>query len=148
LFEESAHLLFSDFNASDAASAEAVAWTRVEDLFRATINRFANKKRRKRAQLAHLTSLTVFSRVLRATGLKGRWLRTMARWDSDPYFMERFLEKSCKAVVSALLRFSARQKKNEPAFYKAVESVKPAVDSAVRRVRRKIRRYYWYFLGN
>jgi hypothetical protein len=120
----------------------------VDSIFRNTIYQFANQKRRKRGQLAELASLTVFNRVLRSTGLKGGFLRTMNRWDSDNYDLERFLEQSCKVVVSSLLRCSSRHKKNEPAFYKALESVKPAVETSVWRSRRKIREVYHECLGH
>jgi hypothetical protein len=139
LFEEAAHRLFGDYDASDAARAEAVAWTHVDYVFRATIGQLGNKKRRKRGQLAELASLTVFNRVLRATGLKTNFMRCMSRWDIEAVWLEEFLETACKVIVSALLRCSARDKKNEPAFYKATESVKSAVDSAAWRSRRKIR---------
>jgi hypothetical protein len=139
LFEEAAHRLFSDYDASDKARAEAVAWTHVDDVFRTTISHLGSKKRRKRAQLAELASLTVFNRVLRSTGLKAGFMRSMSRWDTESFWLEGFLETACKAIIAALLRCSAREKKNEPAFYKAVENVKPAVETAAYRCRRKIR---------
>jgi len=148
LFEDSAHGLFSDYDASEKSRAEAVAWTRVDSVFRDTIYQFANQKRRKRAQLAELASLTVFNRVLRSTGLKAGFLRDMSRWDCQRYNLEWFLEKACKVVVSSLLRCSSQHKKNEPAFYKALESVKPAVDTSVWRSRAKIRKFYRDCLGN
>jgi hypothetical protein len=148
LFEDSAHGLFSEYDASENTRAEAVTWTRVDSIFRNAIYQFANQKRRKRGQLAELASLTVFNRVLRSTGLKSAFLRTMNRWDSDHYDLERFLEHSCKVVVSSLLRCSSQHKKNEPAFYKALESVKPAVETSVRRSRRKIREVYREYLGH
>jgi len=147
LFGQRAPDLFSDYDASDKARSEALAWARVDDTFRTTINRFRNKKRRKRAQMAELASLTVFNGVLRATGLKQAFLRAMARWSSDGHYAAEFLDKSCRAVVSALLHCSSRDKKNEPAFYKALKSVKPAVDSAIWRSRRKVRTYYNYYLA-
>jgi hypothetical protein len=139
LFEEAAHRLFGDYDASDAARAEAVAWTHVDDVFRATISRLGNKKRRKRGQLAELASLTVFSRVLKATGLKANFMRCMSRWEIEAVWLEEFLEVACKAILSALLRCSARDRKNEPAFYKSTESVKSAVETATWRSRKKIR---------
>jgi hypothetical protein len=139
LFEEAAHRLFGDYDASDAARAEAVAWTHVDYIFRATIGELGNKKRRKRGQLAELASLTVFNRVLRATALKANFMRCMSRWDIEAVWLEEFLESSCKTIIAALLRCSARDKKNEPAFYKAAESVKSAVDTAAWRCRRKVR---------
>lgn len=147
LFEESAHGLFSDYDASEASRAEAVAWTRVDDVFRWSIGQFASKKRRKRGQLAELAALTVFNRALRATNLKGAFLRAMTRWDTDKPEIEQFLVSACKTVVSALLQCSARHKKNEPAFYKAEETVRPAVASAVWRSRRRIRKAYRSYLG-
>jgi hypothetical protein len=148
LFEDSAHGLFSDYDASENTRAEAVTWTRVDSIFRNTIYQFANQKRRKRGQLAELASLTVFNRVLRTTGLKSGFLRTMRHWDADNKDLERFVEQSCKVVVSSLLRCSSQHKKNEPAFYKALESVKPAVETSVRRSRRKIREVYREYLGH
>jgi hypothetical protein len=62
------------------------------------------------------------------------------QFDSDPKF------PSLPPQIP-LLRCSATQKKNEPAFYKAIESVSPAVDSAVWRSRRKIRDLYGQHLG-
>jgi hypothetical protein len=139
LFEEVAARLFGDYDSSESARAEAVAWTHVDYVFRATIGGLGNKKRRKRGQLAELSALTVFNRVLRNTGLKGKFMRAMSRWETESVWLEEFLETACKAIVAALLRCSARDKKNEPAFYKAVENVKPAVESASWRCRRKIR---------
>lgn len=148
LFKHSAHGLFSDYDASETARAAAVAWTRVDDSFRSTINHFGNQKRRKRGQMAELASLTVFHAVLRSTGLKGAFLRTMSHWHSDNFAQERFMEQACKVIISSLLRTSAQHKKNEPAFYKALESVKPAVETSVRRSRRKIRELYRNHLGH
>jgi hypothetical protein len=148
LFEDSAHGLFSDYDASEKSRAEAVAWTRVDSVFRDTIYQFANQKRRKRAQLAELACLSVFNRVLRSTALKAGFLRDMSRWDCQRYNLEWFLEKSCKVVISSLLRCSSQHKKNEPAFYKALESVKPAVDTSVWRSRAKIRKFYRECLGH
>jgi hypothetical protein len=147
LFKDSAHRLFSDYDASESARAEAVAWARTDSVFRWTLNGFANRKRRKRAQIAQLASLAVFNRVLRATGLKSSFFRAMSRWDSDKHLIEPFLECAFKAVMSALLRCSAQHKKNEPAFYKALESVKPAVESATWRARRKVRQCFREYLG-
>jgi len=148
LFMGPAERLFSDFDASEKSRAEAIAWARVDDIFRATINRFVNKKRKKRAQLAQLASLRVFHRVVQSTQLKGGFLRAMGRWDSDNYALEQFLEKSFKAVMSALLRCSSQHKKNEPAFYKALESVKPAVHSATWHSQRKVRESYHQYLSS
>jgi hypothetical protein len=148
LFSKRALKLFKDYDVSEKTRAEAVAWARVDDSFRTTIYRLGNKKRRKRGQLAELASLTVFHRVLRRIRLKNGFLRAMTRWDTDSQSIERFLEMSCKVVLSALLRCSSQYKKNEPAFYKALQSVKPAIDSAVWRCRRKVRQYYSDYLGN
>lgn len=148
LFMDSAQRLFSDYDASEKSRAEAVAWGRVDDIFRTTINQFENKKRRKRAQLAQLASMRVFHRVIQSTGLKVGFLRAMTRWDSDNYALEQFLEKSFKIVVSALLRCSSQHKKNEPAFYKALESVKPAVRSATWHSRSKVRQCYHQYLNS
>lgn len=148
LFMDSAQRLFSDYDASEKSRAEAVAWVRVDDIFRATINQFASKKRRKRAQLARLASMRVFHRVIRSAGLKVGFLRAMTRWDSDNYALEQFLAKSFKIVISALLRCSSQHKKNEPAFYKALESVKPAVRSATLHSQRKVRRCYHHYLSS
>jgi hypothetical protein len=147
LFMDSAQRLFSDYDASENSRAEAVTWARVDTIFRWTIYGFANDKRKKRAQLAELASLQVFHKALQSTGLKNGFLRAMARWESESDSLEPFLEKSFKVVMAALLRYSARAKKNEPAFYKALESVKPAVNFATRRSRKKIRDYYRDYLG-
>jgi len=148
LFMDSAQRLFSDYDASEDARAAALAWARVDGVFRNSIGWLANNKRRKRAQLAELAALRVFYRVLQRTGLKSGFLRAMARWDSERQCLEPFIENSCKAIISALLRCSAADKKNEPAFYKAIGSVKPAVASATYWSRKKVRRYYkWYFGG-
>ncbi|MDD5544691.1 MAG: AIPR family protein [Acidobacteriia bacterium] len=148
LFMGPAQRLFSDFAASEKSRAEAIAWARVDDIFRATVKRFANAKRRKRAQLAQLASLRVFHRVIQATQLKIGFLHAMTRWDSDNDALEKFLERSFKAVISALLRCSSQHKKNEPAFYKALESVKPAVRSATWHCRRKVRHCYHQYLSS
>lgn len=149
LFRDSASRLFSDYDASDQTRAEAVVWTRVDDIFRATITQFANSKRRKRAQIAELVSLTVFHKAIRVIGLKGGFLRAMSRPEhAESEYVRHFLERSFRVIIAALLRCSARQKKNEPAFYKALESVKPAVDTATWRARRRVRQYYDDFLSN
>jgi hypothetical protein len=147
LFRDSAQRLFSDYDMSEKSRDEAVAWARVDGVFRATISQYANQRRRKRAQLAELASLRAFHRAIQKVGVKSGFLHAMARWDSHRMFLESFLEKSSKAVAAALLQRSARQRKNEPAFYKALESVKPAVDSATWRSRGRIRRYYRDSLG-
>jgi len=147
LFQEAAQRLFSDYDASENSRIEAVVWTRVDSVFQRTIWSIANDKRRKRAQIAEFASLRAFHRVMQSAGLKSGFLRAMSRWERDSWNLEIFLEKSCKVVISNLLRRSSQDKKNEPAFYKAFESVKPAVDSAVSRSRSKIRQYYRDYLG-
>jgi len=147
LFLGPAPRLFSDFDASEKSRAEAIAWARIDDVFRATINQFANKKRKKRAQQAQLASLRVFHRVLQSTQLKCSFLRAMARWDTDNFALEQFLEKSFKAIITVLLQCSSQHKKNEPAFYKALESVKPAVRSATWHSKRKVRQCYRQYLS-
>ena len=67
-----------------------------------------------------------------------RFLATQLRTPPIRYF----IEKSCKAIILALLQQSAHDKKNEPAFYKALNTVKPAIKSAAYRARPKIRQYY------
>jgi hypothetical protein len=148
LFEDSAHGLFSDYDASEKTRAEAVAWTRVDSAFRDAIYQMGQQKRRKRGQLAELASLTVFHRILRVTGYKSGFMNAMSRWDYHRPELEPFLEKSFKAIISSLLQCSSQHKKNEPAFYKALESVKPAVDSAVWRSRAKVRKFYRAYLGH
>ena len=77
---------------------------------------------------AQFASLRVFHIAIQGTHVKNAFLRAVARNDhSEDYSVEDFLHKSFKAVTTALLRCSAGQRKNEPAFYKAVESVKPAM---------------------
>jgi hypothetical protein len=147
LFQEAAQRLFTEYDASDNSRVEAVVWTRVDSLFQRTIWSIANDKRRKRAQIAEFASLRAFHRVLQSAGLKSAFLRGMCRWEKDSLNLEIFLEKSCKVVIAALLRRSSQDKKNEPAFYKALESVKPAVNSAVSRSRSKIRQYFREYLG-
>jgi hypothetical protein len=147
LFMGPAARLFSSFDASEKSRAEAIAWARVDGICRGTINQFANPKRRKRGQLAQLASLRVFHQVIQSTKLKSGFLRAMGRWDLHDSLLEQFLEKTFKVVISALLRYSAGQKKNEPAFYKALESVKPGVKTAAWRSRKKIRQYYERFLA-
>ena len=142
LFMDAAPRLFSDYDASDRAREEAVAWARVDEIFRDTIRRFTIGKRRKRGQLALLASLRVFHRVLQVTKLKKRFLLTMVHWEMNHAGLQRFLEGSCKIAVAALLRRSAHQKKNEPAFYKALSSVRPAVESAVWHSRKQVRDLY------
>ena len=139
--------MFSDYDATENSRIEAVVWTRVDSVFQRTIWGIANDKRRKRAQIAEFASLRAFHRVMQITGLKSGFLRAMSRWERDSWNLEIFLEKSCKIVIGNLLRRSSQDKKNEPAFYKAFESVKPAVDSAVSRSRSKIRQYYRDYLG-
>jgi hypothetical protein len=148
LFQDAAQRLFSDYDASEKSRTEAVAWARVDDIFQRTIWQFANKKRRKRAQTAQLASLRVFHRVIQSAGLKTGFVRAMSRWDAQRWHIEPFLQKSSKTVIGALLQRSARDKKNEPAFYKALESVQPAVKSATSRSRRKIRQYYSHYLAS
>jgi hypothetical protein len=147
LFQEAAQRLFSDYDASESSRIEAVVWTRVDSIFQKTIWDISNDKRRKRAQIAEFASLRAFHRSIQSAGLKNGFLRAMSRWDSESWHLQIFLEKSFKAVIAALLRRSSKDKKNEPAFYKALESVKPAVDSAVSRSRPKIRQYYLEYLG-
>lgn len=147
LFEDSAHGMFSDFDASEQTRAEAVAWTRIDHSFRSAISEFANDKRRKRAQLAELAALTVFHRVLKTTGIKLGFLRAVSRYDSNSEAIDKFVERSFRVIASALLRCSSRDRKNEPAFYKATENVKSAVESATWRSKRKIRQYYSEYLG-
>jgi hypothetical protein len=146
LFQEAAQRLFSDYDASENSRIEAVVWTRVDSIFQKTISNIANKKRRKRAQIAEFASLRTFHRVIQSTGLKNGFLRTMSRWDNESWYLQQFLEKSFKVIIAALLRRSAKDKKNEPAFYKALQSVKPAIDSATSRSRPKIRQYYREYL--
>ena len=142
LFKGAAVRLFADYDKSEKSRAEALAWARIDAAFRATLGQFGNAKRKKRAQLAQLASLTTFHQVIRSTGLKGGLLHAMARWGSEERQVVDFLGRAFKAVIAFLLKYSAHQKKNEPAFYKAMESVKPAVDFAVRRSRKKIRLDY------
>lgn len=148
LFMGSAQRLFSNYDASEKSRAEAVAWALVDGSLRQSIHDFASDKRRKRALLAQFAALRVFHQAIKTAGLKPGFLRAMAQWNyvrDDS--LEYFLDKSFKAVISALLRHSAHQKKNEPAFYKAVGSVKPAVRSATWRSRKKVRQYYSQYLG-
>lgn len=147
LFADSAHRLFSEYDASDKARAEAIAWARIDAIFRSTINDYANKKRRKRAQTAQLASLTTFNRALRASELKPQVLRAIDNWDAGHESVKLFVEKSFKTVMTALLQRSSRQKKNEPAFYKAAGSVRPTVEYAAWRCRRKIQQYYATYLA-
>ena len=152
LFQAHAPDLFAHYDASEKSRAEALAWARADDVFWETINQFARRKRKKRAQLAEFASLRVFHRALQSAHLKPRFLQTMVRWHpaahhADIAAIESFLSMSCKAAISALLRQSARDKKNEPAFYKALESVQPAVKSAAYHSRHKIRSYYHRFLA-
>jgi hypothetical protein len=146
LFADSAHRLFSDYDASDKARSEAMAWARIDTIFRSTINEYSNKKRRKRAQIAQLASLATFHHALKATNLKQRVLRAMGNWESSQEPAKMFLERSFKAVMAALLQCSSHHKKNEPAFYKAASSVIPTIDRAVWRCRKKIRQYYETYL--
>lgn len=83
LFEESAYQLFADFDVGDDARAEALCWTRVDDVFGTTIASLGNLRRRKRGQLAGFAVLTVFHRVLRSTQWKSIFLRRMAQWRTD-----------------------------------------------------------------
>lgn len=149
LFMGSAQRLFSSYDASEKTRSEAVAWALVNGSLLGSIYAFANHKRRKRALLAQFAALRVFHRAIKAAGLKPAFLRAMAQWNhAQDYSLEDFLDKAFKTVIAALLQSSARQKKNEPAFYKALESVKPAVRSATWRSRAKVRRYYSHYLAN
>ena len=76
----------------------------------------------------------------------------MIRWhpaadDQDIDNIRYFLVKSCKAVLKTLLATSRHAKKNEPAFYKALQNVKSAVKSASYHAHSKIRSYYLNILG-
>ena len=107
-----------------------------------------SKKRRKRAQLAEFGVFDGLQQRHSGNWFENGFLRAMARRDSNNYHTEEFLEKSCRAVVFALLRCSSQDKKNEPAFYKALKSVKPAIDSAAWHSRRNVRYYYYdQYLG-
>lgn len=147
LFSDSAQRLFSDYDSSEVARMEALAWARVDDVAWGAIYQLASKSRRKRAELAQLASLQVFHRVIRSCKLKPAFLRSMARWDSDMDSVQLFLEASFKTVLAALLKCSSADKKNEPAFYKALESIQPAVKTATYRSRKKIRQHYQQYLA-
>lgn len=142
LFEGSAPDIFAEYDASESTRAEAIAWTRVDDIFRVTIKRFGNKKRRKRAQLAELAALTTFHRAIRMAGQRGAFLRAMAKWETNGASLEYFVSRACKAVIASLLGVSSQDRKNEPAFYKALGTVKPAVEVASRRSKKKVSSYF------
>ena len=147
LFSAHAPDLFARYDMSEKSRAEALAWARVDEVFWDTINQFAVKKRKKRAQIAQFATLRVFHRALQKAHLLPRFLKTMVRWHpaadyEDVAAIRYFIEKSCKSIISALLQQSAHDKKNEPAFYKALNTVKPAIKSAAYRARPKIRQYY------
>jgi hypothetical protein len=147
LFQTHAPDLFAHYDTTEKSRAEALAWARVDEAFCDTINQLAVRKRKKRAQIAEFASLRVFQRALQTAHLMPKFLKTMVRWHpaadfTDIETIKYFLQKSCKAVLSALLRQSAHAKKNEPAFYKALNTVKPAIKSAVYYSRPKVREYY------
>lgn len=142
LFEKRAEGLFNEFDSTDESRSEALAWTRIDGMMNWSANQFGSRARRKRAQLARLTSLTTFHQAIRRANIKTKLLKRMDRWDENQYELEWFLEKSFRAVFSALLSVSAKDRKNEPAFYKSLESVAPAVKRAARVVAPKIRRYF------
>ena len=152
LFADQALDLFADFDRTEKARAEALAWARVDEVFWETINGFAVRKYKKRAQMAQFASLRVFHQALLSAKLKPKLLQTMIRWHpaadhQDIDNIRHFLVKSCKAVIKSLLATSRHAKKNEPAFYKALQDVKPAVKSASYHARSKIRNYYLNILG-
>jgi hypothetical protein len=152
LFADQALDLFADFDRTEKARAESLAWARVDEVFLETINCFAVRKYKKRAQMAQFASLRVFHQALLGANLKQKFLHTMIRWhpaadDQDIDNIRYFLVKSCKAVLKFLLATSRHAKKNEPAFYKALQNVKPAVKSASYHARSKIRSYYLNILG-
>lgn len=142
LFEQRAEKIFRDFDATEDSRAEAVAWTRIDAVMNWSASQFSNLARRKRAQLARLASLTAFHKAIRGANIKTAFMRRMNRWEDNQYDLEWFLERSFKAVFSTLLSRSAKDRRNEPAFYKSVLSVSPAVRLSAKRVAPKIRKFF------
>lgn len=147
LFEKMAERLFSEFDASDEARSEALGWTWTDYLMAAAARTFENTSRRKRAQLAHLAALSTAHKVFKSLGIKKPVLRKLARYEDQSWEFDAFIERSFKVILAALLRKSAQQKRNEPAFYKSTMAVMPAVAFAVRSCRSKVRRYHRAFLA-
>jgi hypothetical protein len=146
LFVRLAGDLFRDYDCSNSARSEALAWARADRLLAEAGAEFENPRRRKRAQQAHLAALNAFHKIIKTLGVKKQVLRRLAADSDDQYAaFESFLRKTFKATLSALMRRSGRNKRNEPAFYKSVGSVKPAVDVAVRASRGKAWRYFKQF---
>jgi hypothetical protein len=79
---------------------------------------------------------------MRTLGFRRRLMRAVRAWESEWELVEHFLQKSFKEILRQLLRYSGKQKKNEPAFYKAQESLKLAIPYATRRAKARVRAYY------
>lgn len=142
LFSSQAKHLFEAYDLDRDARLEAVFWTRVHFALIDTVSSSTKKSRKRRAQLAQLAAVTAFAMAMRALGLRRRLMRAVQAWDSEGELASEFLRKSLVEVLMHLLRYSARDKKNEPAFYKAQQSVKAATDYAARRAKRNMKRYF------
>lgn len=142
LFSAHAKRLFEAYDLDRDARLEAVYWARVHFALVDAVSSFTKKSRKRRAQLAQLAAVTAFAMAMRSLGLRRRLMRAVQAWDSEGEHASEFLRKSLMEILRRLLQYSAKDKKNEPAFYKAQDSVKKATKFAARSVTGRLKTYY------
>jgi len=142
LFATDAKRLFESYDADRVSRLDAVCWVRIHLCLLETLGGYTRKASRRRAQLAQFAAITVFGNLIRSLAIRKRLMRATHAWESEREHTSSFLRRSFKEILSRLLQYSARDKKNEPAFYKAQDSVKAATQFAARKVRSKVRTFY------
>lgn len=141
LFSTDAKRLFEEYNEDHDTRLEVAGWVRINSSLQNTLRSYERKARKRRAQLAQFAALTVFGNIMRTLGFRRRLMRAVRAWDSEWELVEEFLYKSFKEILRQLLRCSGKQKKNEPAFYKAQESLRVVIPYATRRAKARVRTY-------
>lgn len=142
LFATDAKRLFESYDADQDARLEAVCWVRIHLSLLEALGEYTRKARKRRAQLAQFAAITVFGSLMRSLGIRKRLKHATHAWESEWDHTSSFLRRSFKEILSRLLQHSAKNKKNEPAFYKAQDSVKAATQFAARKAKRKVRTYF------
>ena len=139
LFTSEAKRLFEEHDTDQDSRLEAALWIHVNNGLLGTIRSYNKRIRKRRAQLAQFAALTVFGNLMRTLGFRQRLRRAVRAWETECELVSEFLYKSFKEIIGQLLRHSGKQRKNEPAFYKAQESLKTAIAYATRRAKAKVR---------
>ena len=141
LFTSEAKRLFEEHDTDQDSRLEAALWIHVNNGLLGTIRSYNKRIRKRRAQLAQFAALTVFGNLMRTLGFRQRLRRAVRAWETECELVSKFLHKSFKEIIGQLLRHSGKQRKNEPAFYKAQASLNTAILYATKRARAKVRTF-------